>query len=109
MRLRPEAAREQVAALSAADLGKPIPDRGSGLLGNFKLHRPTGLFLNDDGAISDSAASADIVDLQLHEITTSKFAVDRQVEHGEVAGSVLQLKPDPDGPDIPASAVVSDL
>jgi hypothetical protein len=71
------------------------------LLGNFKLHRPTGLFLNDGGAISDSAASADIVDLQLREITTSKFAVDRQVEHGEVAGSVLQLKPDPDGPYIP--------
>jgi hypothetical protein len=71
------------------------------LLGNFELHRPAGLFLNVGGAISDSAASADIIDLQLHEIAASNLAVDRQVGHGEVAGSVLQLKPDPDGPYIP--------
>ena len=37
-------------------------------------------------------------DLQPHEIAAPEFAVDREVEQGEVAGAALHLKPDPDRP-----------
>src|SRR5207244_3645159 len=35
-----------------------------------------------------------------HEITAPEFAVDREVEQGEVAGSALHLEPDPDRPHV---------
>ena len=63
MRLRPEAAREEVSSVPGLDLGKPGSDRGSGLFGNFELNRPARLFLNDGCAVSNPAASADIIDL----------------------------------------------
>jgi len=63
VRLRPEPAREKVPSIPGLDLGKPGSDRGSGLFGNFELNRPARLFLNDSCAVSNPAASADIVDL----------------------------------------------
>ena len=56
--------------------------------------------LNDGRAVTDPTADADILDLQPHEIATPKFAVDREVEQGEVAGSALHLEPDPDRPHV---------
>jgi len=38
-------------------------DRGSGLLGDFELDRPTRLLLNDGGAFANPAAGANVVDL----------------------------------------------
>jgi hypothetical protein len=64
------------------------------------LHRPARLLLNDGRAVTDSTANADIVDLQPHEIAAPEFAVDREVEQGEVAGSALHLEPDPDRPHV---------
>jgi hypothetical protein len=46
--------------------------------------------------VTDPTADADIVDLQPHEIAAPEFAVDREVEQGEVAGSALHLEPDSD-------------
>ncbi len=63
VRLRPEAAREEVPSIPGLDLGKPGSDRGSGLFRDFELNRPARLFLNDVGPVSDTAAGADIVDL----------------------------------------------
>ena len=63
VRLRPEAAREEVPSIPGLDLGKPGSDRGSGLFGDFELNRPARLFLDNGGAVSNAAASADIVDL----------------------------------------------
>ena len=37
-------------------------------------------------------ADTDIIDLQPHEIAAPEFAVDREVEQGEVAGSALHLE-----------------
>ena len=51
-------------------------------------------------AVTDPTADADIVDLQPHEIAAPEFAVDREVEQGEVAGSALHLEPDPDRPHV---------
>src|SRR6202795_3335616 len=56
VRLRPEAAREEVPSIPGLDLGKPGSDRGSGLFGNFELNRPARLFLNDGCAVSNPAA-----------------------------------------------------
>src|SRR6516164_7314050 len=39
-------------------------------------------------------------DLQPHEIAAPEFAVDREVEQGEVAGAALHLEPDPDRPHV---------
>jgi hypothetical protein len=96
VRLRPESAPED----PAGNLGKPGLDRGSGLLGDFELDRPPRLLLNNGGAVSDTAAGANTVDLQPHEIAASELAVDGEVKHCEVAGSMLQLKPDPYGPHV---------
>src|SRR5215471_1020960 len=73
---------------------------GSGLLGDLELHRPARLLLTDGRAVTNPSADADIIDLQLHEIATPEFAVDREVEQGEVAGSALHLEPDPDRPHV---------
>jgi hypothetical protein len=41
-----------------------------------------------------------VVDLQADEIATSELAVDREVEQGKISFPALQLKPNPNGPDI---------
>src|SRR5215472_6591707 len=96
VRLRSDPAGKEVPGVPASNVGKPRLNRGSGLLGDLELHRPAGLLLNDGRAVTDPAANADIVDLQPHEIAAPEFAVDREVEQGEVAGSALHLEPNPD-------------
>src|SRR5215813_1664996 len=100
VRLRSDPAGKEVPGVPASNVGKPRLDRGSGLLGDLELHRPARLLLNDGRAVTDPTANADIVDLQPHEITAPEFAVDREVEQGEVAGSALHLEPDPDRPHV---------
>jgi hypothetical protein len=63
VRLRPEAAREEVLSFVGFDLRKLGTARCSGLFGNFELDRSAGLLLNDGCAVSDTAAGADTVDL----------------------------------------------
>lgn len=82
MRLRSDPAGKEVLVVPASNIGEPRLDRGSGLLGDFELHRSARLFLNDGRAVTDPTADADIVDLQPHEIAAPEFAVDRKVEQG---------------------------
>src|SRR6266568_384278 len=100
VRLRPEATWEEILSIPRVDLGKPGSDRGSGLFGDFELNRPARLFLNDGGAVWHPAASANIVDLQPHEVTASELAIDGEIEQSKVARPALQLKPDPDRPNV---------
>ena len=100
MRPRSDPAGKQVSGVPASNVGEPRLDRGSGLLGNLELHRPARLLLDDGRAVTDPTADADIVDLQPAEIAAPEFAVDREVEQGEVAGSALHLEPDPDRPHV---------
>jgi hypothetical protein len=58
----------------------------------------TGIIGGGRVAASQSAADAQIVYLQTDEVASPQFAVDRQVEHGEVTPTRFDLKP---GPDIP--------
>ena len=64
------------------------------------MHRTARLLLNDGRAVTDPTADADVVDLQPHKIAAPEFAVDREVEQSEVAGSALHLEPDPDRPHV---------
>jgi len=101
VRLRSDPAGKQIPGGPASNVSKPRLDRVSGLLGDLELHRTSRLLLNDARAITDPTADADILDLQPHEIATPKFAVDREVEQGLVAGSALHLESDPDRPHVP--------
>src|SRR5262249_33778185 len=100
VRLRSDPAGKEVPGAPASNVGKPRLDRGLGLLGDFELHRAARLLLNDGRAVTDPTADADILDLQPHQIAAPEFAVDREVEQGEVAGSALHLEPDPDRPHV---------
>src|SRR5262250_64668 len=100
VRLGSDPTGKEVPGAPASNVGKPRLDRGSGLLGDLELHRPARLLLNDGRAVTDPTADADIVDLQPHEIAASEFAVDREVEQGEVTGSALYLEPNPDRPHV---------
>jgi hypothetical protein len=84
VRLRPEAAREEVLSIPGLDLGKPGSNRGSGPLRDFELNRLARLFLNDSCAVSNPTAGADIIDLQPHEVTASQLAIDCEIEQGKV-------------------------
>ena len=46
------------------------------------------------------AAGANILDLKPHQVATSELAIGRQIEQSEVARSALQLKPNPDRPNV---------
>ena len=48
--------------------------------------------LNDRRAVAQLAANAYIVDLQADEVAASKFAVNRQIEHYEIAPARIDLK-----------------
>src|ERR1700731_4075062 len=99
-RLGSETTREQIASIPEFDLRQPIMDRGPGLLRDFELDRSPCLFLDHGATVSHPAAGAYVVDPQADEIATSELAVDREVEQGKISLPTLQLKPNPNGPDI---------
>jgi uncharacterized protein YcgI (DUF1989 family) len=47
-----------------------------------------------------AGTSAHVTHLQAHEIAAAKLAVDRKVEQSKIAFAALQLKPDPNCPNI---------
>jgi hypothetical protein len=100
MRLGSETAREQVAPVPEFDLRQPIMDRGLSLLHDLELDRSPCLFLDHGATVSHTAAGAYVVDPQTDEIATSELAVGREVEQGKISFPALQLKPNPNGPDI---------
>ena len=42
-----------------------------------------------------------VADLQSDKVTASELAVDGEVEHGQFADAMLEVEPNPDGPDLP--------
>src|SRR5450631_671856 len=94
-----DSAWKKKAPIADLEYRQPILDRRPGLLREFELDRPAGLRLDDRCAVAQPAAHAQIVDLQTDEVAPPQFAVDRQVEHCEVAPARVDLKPGPDIPD----------
>lgn len=64
-----------------------LVDRLAGLFGDFELDGPASLPLADGCAVHGIAVRGDILDLQAHDITTAKLAVDREIEQSQIPGS----------------------
>src|ERR1700704_4758901 len=77
-----------------------IIDGLAGLLAQFKSDWPPGFLLSDRCPIRRVPAGGDILDPDGDDITTAKLAVDRQIEHGEVASAAFDLEFRPDRPDV---------
>ena len=76
----------------------PCQDRFASLLRDLELQRPLCLLLHDHGASRNALAMADVADSQRHEIARPKFAVDREVEEGELPHAFPNLQADADSP-----------
>src|SRR6266851_4206197 len=75
-------------------------DALTGLFAQLESDRPAGFLLSDSSAIRRVSAGSDILDPDGDDITATQLAVDRQVEHGEVASAAFDLKFRPDRPDV---------
>jgi hypothetical protein len=60
----------------------------------------SGLLLSYRCAIRGVSSGGDILDLYRDDDTATKFAINRQVEHGEVANATLNLELRPNQPDM---------
>src|SRR5208283_5651917 len=87
-----EATREQILRNFHASVIQPSLDSRAGLLRQLELHGEPGLFLDHDGTIPCSAADADVLHLQAHQIAAPQLAIDAQVEHGQVSLAALELQ-----------------
>jgi hypothetical protein len=70
------------------------------LFAQSKPYRPPGLRLSYRCTIRRVPARSDILDPDCDNVTTTKLAVDRQIEHGKVASAAFDLEFRPDRPDV---------
>jgi len=63
------------------------------------MHRPLGLPLHDNCTGGDMTALDHIMDAKRYQIAPAQLAVDGEVEQREFSGSMIQLQPNPNGPD----------
>jgi len=70
------------------------------LLTQFKSNGPPSFLLSNRCAIRRIAGGGDILDPDGNDITAAKLAVDRQIEHREVASAAFNPELRPDRPDV---------
>ena len=80
--------------------GDPCGYRIPRLLGDLELHWSLCFLLHDNRAAGDVTALDHIVDAQRDQITPAQFAVDGEIEQGEISGAMIQLQSNSDGPDL---------
>jgi hypothetical protein len=82
--------------------GRPdvIVHRLAGLFRQFKPDGPSGLFLAYGRPIDGIAVRSNVLDLESDDIAPSQFAVDGQIEHRQIARSLLAVELGPDCPDV---------
>ena len=80
--------------ICAVQIGLLAPggQRLPGLGGEFELNRLLRFLLQSHGALEDLRTICDVAYLELHQITTAQFAIDGQIEHGQVTGFVRHLE-----------------
>src|SRR5690242_20790081 len=93
-------AREQKVAGLLACLLEIVVDRLTCLVCQLELDRAACLPLADRRAVDRIAVRRNILDLDGDNVAAAQFAVDRQIEHGEVSGAALDHQSGPDGPDV---------
>src|ERR1700753_3830320 len=90
-----------IPAFAEGDLADQIViDSLAGLLAQFKSNRPSGFLLSDRCAIRCVPAGGNILDPQGYDITAAKLAINRQIEHREVAYAAFHLELGPDRPNV---------
>jgi hypothetical protein len=77
----------------------PSRERLARALGDLEPDRPLRLALDDRSAFLDMAGGVDVSNLQAHEVTTSQFTVDGEVEQRQVSVVLSDLKANTNGPD----------
>jgi hypothetical protein len=95
-----KAAGKEIAPVLRFDNGQPFLDGFPSLFGQFELDRARGLFLDNSCAVADPTVCINVVDFQADEIAAAQFAVDRHVEHRDVALSSLYLETNSDIPHV---------
>src|SRR5262249_17076476 len=78
-------AREQKVARRFACVSQVVIDGLTGLVRQLELDRPSCLPLPDRCAVDRVTVGCNVLDLEGHDIAATKLAIDRQIEHGQVA------------------------
>ncbi len=95
-----ETAGEQALLRLQHRLLYPRFDSGPGRLRQLELDRPLRLSLHDHRTGQNLVAVRDVANTQIDEVATPQFAVDREVEHCQVANLMRALKLNTDCPDV---------
>src|ERR1700731_4655 len=90
---------QKVAGLSVGGADVVI-DRLPGLFGHLEPHGHAGLLLAHRRAFNGVSVRRNVLDLESDDIATAQLAVDRQIEHRQVALAVCDLELGPDRPDV---------
>jgi hypothetical protein len=94
------AGKQKLTGLLAGRL-EVIIDGLSGLLSQFKTDGTAGLSLANSRACKRVAIGCNVFNLHTNDIAAPELAVDREVEHRQIAGPVFHLELGPDRPDVP--------
>jgi hypothetical protein len=70
----------------------PSVDRLPCRLRRLKANEPAGLPLADIGSVNRIAVGRHVIDAQWDEVTATQFAVNGEIEHGQVARAFLQIQ-----------------
>jgi len=94
------AASEQRLAELAAGCLEVFVDCLPGLLGELELDGVTRLLLSHGRTIDGVTARSDILNHHADKVAAAQFAIDREIEEGEITLAILDLEPRSDGPDM---------
>lgn len=95
-----DAARERVVLDRSATTLKPSEEAPACIRHGFELNWPTGLLLDHHGPRSQLTAGK-VADPDLHQIATSRFAVDRKIEKRPVSKPMLSIQVKANSPNLP--------
>jgi hypothetical protein len=91
---------EDVVIERAASVDEPGEQAVAGLLRQFELDRLLRFLLDGGRALADGGVHHELACPQPHQIAAPELAVDRQIEHRQVAEPLLALEMEADGPNL---------
>jgi hypothetical protein len=95
-----DAAWEDIITDGPAASREPSHQAAPHVAGKLKLHRSTCLLLDDDLTGTDVASCHKVASLELHQITATQPAVDREVQQSAIPKRLLAIEEEADGPDL---------
>jgi hypothetical protein len=94
------AARKGIILQSVTTQFQPLEQAGASVVHQLELNRPPCLLLNNDRSRPNFPITRDVAGIDLHQITTSQFAVDGEVEKRPVKGPSVLIKEEADYPNL---------